>query len=132
MKIPNPGNKRVWRIYDRRGLATADLLGLDDENPCLSQTIKLHHPSDPRAYRELDCRSVTEIEPLLVDVMVDGRVIYSYPSIENMRLQRDRDLEKLDPGIKRIMNPHVYHVSLTPRLWDLKQGLISEYMPDTD
>ena len=30
------------------------------------------------------------------------------------------------------MNPHVYHVSLTPRLWDLKQGLISEYMPDTD
>jgi hypothetical protein len=22
------------------------------------------------------------------------------------------------------MNPHIYHVSLTPRLWDLKQDLI--------
>jgi nicotinate phosphoribosyltransferase len=30
----------------------------------------------------------------------------------------------LDAGVRRLMNPHVYHVSLTQRLWDLKQGLI--------
>jgi nicotinate phosphoribosyltransferase len=30
----------------------------------------------------------------------------------------------LDPGVKRLINPHIYHVSLTRRLWDLKQELI--------
>ena len=39
-------------------------------------------------------------------------------------LQRVGDVERLDPGVKRIMNPHTYHVSLTQRLWDLKQALI--------
>jgi nicotinate phosphoribosyltransferase len=41
-----------------------------------------------------------------------------------MRERRQADVERLDPGVKRIMNPHVYHVSLTERLWSLKQGLI--------
>ena len=26
------------------------------------------------------------------------------------------DVELLDPGVRRIMNPHIYHVSLTNRL----------------
>jgi nicotinate phosphoribosyltransferase len=32
-KTPNPGLKQVWRVYDRRGQATADLLSLHDEDP---------------------------------------------------------------------------------------------------
>lgn len=30
-KTLNPGHKMVWRLYDKRGLATADLLCLADE-----------------------------------------------------------------------------------------------------
>ncbi len=41
-----------------------------------------------------------------------------------MRAQRQADVERLDPGVRRIMNPHIYHVSLTQKLWDLKQALI--------
>jgi nicotinate phosphoribosyltransferase len=33
-------------------------------------------------------------------------------------------VERLDPGVKRLVNPHIYHVSLTERLWNLKQTLI--------
>jgi nicotinate phosphoribosyltransferase len=36
------------------------------------------------------------------------------------------DIERLDPGVLRIMNPHIYHVSLSQKLWDLKQKLIAE------
>ena len=43
-----------------------------------------------------------------------------------MRRQRDHDLERLDPGVKRLMYPHRYHVSLTEKLWQLKQDLIEE------
>jgi nicotinate phosphoribosyltransferase len=43
-----------------------------------------------------------------------------------MRAQRARDVELLDPGIRRLVNPHIYHVSLSEKLWDLKQELIAE------
>jgi nicotinate phosphoribosyltransferase len=37
-------------------------------------------------------------------------------------------VRRLDPGVRRLMNPHIYHVSLTQALWDLKQELIGEAM----
>jgi nicotinate phosphoribosyltransferase len=30
--------------------------------------------------------------------------------------------------VTRLLNPHIYHVSLTQRLWDLKQDLIASAM----
>jgi nicotinate phosphoribosyltransferase len=126
-KIPNPGHKHVWRVYDERGNATADLLSLEGEDPRQEDVLTLRHPSEAQAFRKLDSQSISEIERLLVDIMVDGEVIYDSPSIDEMRKVRDRDLERLDPGVKRIMFPHIYHVSLTQRLWDLKQDLIKKY-----
>ena len=43
-----------------------------------------------------------------------------------MREQRKDDMANLHPGVRRIMNPHRYHVSLTQGLWDLKRALIDE------
>ena len=123
-KTPNPGHKRVWRVYDQRGKATADLLSLDEEDPRKMNRMLLHHPSDHTKYRVLDRSQFTEVEPLLVEVLNEGKLIYDLPSIEDMRKRRRSDIERLDAGVKRIMNPHIYHVSLTEKLWDLKQDLI--------
>jgi nicotinate phosphoribosyltransferase len=123
-KALNPGHKHVWRLYDRRGKATADLLSLDDEDPHSMQQIRLHHPTEHVKYRTLDTNEVSEIEPLLSDILVKGKLVYKNPSIEEMREIRRTDVDRLDPGVKRLMNPHKYHVSLTERLWDLKQELI--------
>ena len=130
-KIPNPGHKHIWRVYDERGQSTADLLSLDDEDPRRENELVLRHPSNAQAFRQLGSNSISEIEPLLVNIVVDGEIIYDRPSIEEMRALRDRDLEKLDSGVKRIMYPHIYHVSLTQRLWDLKQKLIRELHPNS-
>jgi nicotinate phosphoribosyltransferase len=59
-----------------------------------------------------------------VDIIKDGKVIYNFPTIEALRQQREADAENLDEGVKRIINPHNYHVSLTEKLWELKQNLI--------
>ena len=72
----------------------------------------------------LDRASVSQVEPLLVDVFGEGKLLCDLPSIEEMRARRQADLERLDPGVRRIVNPHVYHVSLTERLWKLKQRVI--------
>jgi nicotinate phosphoribosyltransferase len=123
-KTPNPGPKLAWRLYDRRGKATADLLSLDDEAPGEMAQVILHHPSDHTKVRTLRREEIARVEPLLVDVLVEGRLIYDLPSIENMRHLRRDDVSCLDPGVRRLMNPHVYHVSLTQQLWDVKQDLI--------
>jgi nicotinate phosphoribosyltransferase len=123
-KTLNPGHKHVWRVYDRRGKATADLLSLDDEDPRQMDQIVLHHPTEHTKYRTLEQSEMSEIEPLLTDVLKDGKLVYDTPSIEEMRQRRHSDISQLDPGVRRLVNPHTYHVSLTKRLWDLKQGLI--------
>ena len=123
-KTPNPGYKDVWRLYDRRGNATADLLSLDDEDPRKMGPICLRHPTDHTKHRVLAAGEVSEVESLLVDVLKDGKLVYDLPDIEAIRQQRMADVNRLDTGVRRIMNPHIYHVSLTQSLWDLKQQLI--------
>lgn len=125
-KTPNPGNKRLWRLYDRRGNATADLLALDHQDPTTFSRITLRHPSDPSKVRVVNHTDLAKIEPLLVDVLREGKQVYDIPTIEDMRAMRVADIGRLDPGVKRLVNPHVYHVSLTQELWDLKQQLVAK------
>jgi nicotinate phosphoribosyltransferase len=123
-KTPNPGHKLVWRIYDRRSKATADLISLDDQEPRDLDPLVLHHPSAHTKVRTLSQNEVAEIESLQVDVLIEGKLVYDLPTIDEIRQRRLTDVRRLDPGVRRLMNPHIYHVSLTQQLWDLKQELI--------
>jgi nicotinate phosphoribosyltransferase len=127
-KTPNPGHKLVWRVYDARGKATADLLSLDDEDPRQAEQLLLRHPSDATVFRTLRRAEVAEVEPLLAEVLIEGQRAGDPPALEQIRAQRRADVDRLDPGVRRLVNPHLYHVSLTPRLWDLKQDLIRSAM----
>lgn len=124
-KTPTPGEKRIWRLYDLRHNATADLMSLADEDPRAMDQIVLRHPSDHTRMRVIEKRDLSQIEPLLVPVLQEGQLTADLPGLDEMRSQRDSDLAHLDPGVKRLVNPHIYHVSLTQKLWDLKQELIA-------
>jgi nicotinate phosphoribosyltransferase len=127
IKTPNPGHKNVWRVYDERGLATADLLTLDDEKPGEMNLLVLQHPVDAAVNRVLAGTAVSHIEPLLTTVWQEGQLVYDLPSLEQIRQQRRDDIERLDSGVRRLINPHIYHVSLSPKLWQLKQSLIADF-----
>jgi len=124
-KTPNPGYKTVWRLYDQRGKATADMIGLEDEDPRQLDPIILHHPTDYTKVRQLHNGQVQRVEPLLVEILRQGKLVYDLPDMAAIRHTRQADVELLDPGVRRIMFPHIYHVSLSERLWDLKQSLIA-------
>jgi nicotinate phosphoribosyltransferase len=134
-KTLNPGDKEVWRVYDHRGKATADLIGLAHERPEAGQPLTLCHATDEPRRRHLAAGVVREIEPMLGTVFTGGRRVGDPPNLETMRAWRVADLERLDPGVKRLMNPHLYHVSLTEQLWARKQKLVnrlrSEIEPTT-
>jgi nicotinate phosphoribosyltransferase len=125
-KTLNPGNKRVWRIYDSRGKATADLITLQGEDVTTYSPLELRHPTMATKHRFLEQEEIDHVEKLLVPIIQDGEVVYGKPTIEHMRKIRFADIEHLDPGVRRIMNPHIYHVSLSRKLWDLKQSLIKK------
>lgn len=124
-KVPNPGNKRAWRLYDERGLATADLLTLNHEDPNTWETIPLRHPTQPEMQRTLSRDRISHIEPLHITILDEGQRVYDPPSIQELRSQRDDDLQRLDPGVRRLLHPHIYHVSLSQELSRMKDNLIT-------
>ena len=93
--------------------------------------VTLHHPSDHTRLRTLHQEEIAEVESLLVDILREGKLVYDLPSIEAIRQRREADMARLDPGVRRLINPHLYHVSLTDRLWTLKQSLIASTLTNT-
>ena len=105
---------------------------LDDEDPRQFDHFVLRHPSDHTKSRTLQRSEVSRMEAMHVEVMRDGQAYAEQPELETIRQRRIEDVERLDPGIRRLVNPHIYHVSLTPKLWNLKQQLIAEAMQERE
>lgn len=124
-KIPVPGEKRLLRVYDRRGLATADIIAEAGEEPFGDDHIDLYHPHR-EVHRTLASADVSEHEELIEVVFSDGKRRDGNPDLESLRERRRADVERLDPGVRRLVNPHIYHVSLTRRMKDLQLQLIAE------
>lgn len=123
-KVLTPGDKRVWRLYDARDLATADLITLADEDPREDGALSVRHPTDPGSARRLDRSRISRIEPLLEEVFVDGARTQAPPDLDTLRARCRDDLRRLDPGVRRLVNPHVYHVSLSESLAALRDATI--------
>ena len=90
----------------------------------------LQHPTERSKRRVLAREEIQTVEPLLVKVLEEGRPVGDPPTIQEMRARRQADVDRLDPGVKRFVNPHVYHVSLSERLWNRKQGLVESARAD--
>jgi nicotinate phosphoribosyltransferase len=124
-KSTNPGVKQAYRLYDEAGSALADLLTLEDEDPPEpGREASLHHPS---ADWRITTRVPARVEPLLAKVMEGGNISAPLPSLAGIRGGlRDR-LSSFDSTYLRLLNPHVYKVSISTRLRDLKLGFIDEH-----
>jgi nicotinate phosphoribosyltransferase len=119
----NPGRKKLWRIYNKEGKAEADVVGLKDEELKKKKELKLFHPVEPSVCRTLKREEISEIEPLLKKWPGKESGLSQKKIIENCRRARKKDLTRLHTGVKRLINPHIYHVSLTEKLKNLKEEL---------
>ena len=125
-KIPNPGNKKVWRIYNSKDKANADLLTLENEVPAVDEDILLHSAISQSKKRTLAKDHISRIEPLIETILDAGKLVYNFPSIDELREVRKNDIEHLDPGVKRLINPNYYHVSISDKLYKMKMNLIEK------
>jgi nicotinate phosphoribosyltransferase len=129
VKLLNPGVKRLWRLYGGDGSATADVLSAADEELVPGEDLVLHHHSRPDVSRTVRSGEWSRAEELTTEVVRDGRLVTDAAEVDVDTLARRRaaDVELLDPGVRRLVNPHVYHVSITGRVAALKQELIDRY-----
>ena len=119
-----PGDKQVWRIIEKAGKATADLVCLDHEKPDKSDELTLINILKDEESRTITKDNILNIEPLLVEIIKDGKLVYEFPSIQKIRELREKDLGNLDFGVKRLIFPHTYQVSISPVISKMKKDLL--------
>lgn len=124
-KVPITGPKACWRLHDQRGRATVDLMTAPDEVPFDGvDRMTLHHHSQSGVRREVHRDEISRVEPLRDVVFVDGRPTRPPSTLDELRGRRRADVDELDPGVRRMVNPHRYHVSLSDRLHRIQQETV--------
>lgn len=123
-KITNPGNKTIYRIYDKEtGKIKADLIALADEKYNENEPLMLFDPMATWKKTYLKAGTYT-IRELLVPVFVDGACIYESPKVMEIRAYCQKELDTLWEETRRLINPHDVYVDLSNELFHMKNTLI--------
>ena len=126
-KITNPGNKTVFRIYDKEsGKIKADLIALADETFSEDQPLLLFDPINTWKKTYLKPGTFT-VRELLVPVFLRGECVYESPSVLDIREYCQTELNTLWEETRRFANPHVVHVDLSSKLWEMKKELLDNF-----
>ena len=129
-KTTNPGIKQMWRIKDKNGMTIGDVMCLDDPaNPDIIENGKEYRFWHPAAdYRHFHHKIEREAVPLLKIWVENGKLVRDIPSLIETQNLVKTGLESFDNSYKRFLNPHIYKVSITERLRNLKLELIKNYL----
>lgn len=120
-KTTNPGVKKIVRFYDRDGLMEADALAEEAEDLTAGE-VRIIDPNNPLRRKTLSSDRRTE---LLMPIVRSGKLVYEFPSLEQIRHHRKRQMAELHPSHKRLHNPHEYKVGLTEQLWQQKEQMLA-------
>ena len=125
-KITNPGDKKIYRIYDLEGMIIADLIALADEEFSSKDPLLLFDPIETWKKTLLPGGSYSMRE-LLVPVFRKGDCVYESPSVKEIQNICRRELNTLWEESKRFEYPHQTYVDLSRKLWNLKNNLLERY-----
>ncbi len=123
-KVTNPGNKTIYRIYEKdSGKIKADLICLVDEKFDEKKDLMLFDPLEPWKKTKLKGGSYT-MKEILVPVFLNGECVYESPKVMDIRKYCQQELETLWPETRRLVNPHKVYVDLSKKLYDIKIDLL--------
>ena len=126
-KITNPGNKTIYRIYDKEnGKIIADLICLVGEKFDTNNSLLLFDPQETWKKTLLAPGTYTMRE-LLVPVFLNGECVYESPKVMDIQKYCKQELDTLWDESKRLVNPHTVHVDLSNELWQMKKQLLDSY-----
>ncbi len=125
-KVTNPGNKKIYRVYEKEtGKIKADLICLEEETFSESEPLLLFDPSEPWKKTKLAAGSYT-LRELMVPVFKNGECCYTSPKVMDIRDYAQNELSTLWDETRRLMNPQQVYVDLSAKLYDLKIQLLDQ------
>lgn len=123
-KVTNPGNKTIYRIYDKEtGKIRADLICLVDEKFSEDESLLLFDPLEPWKKTKLKPGTYTMRE-LLAPIFIDGQCVYESPKVMDIREYCQKELSTLWDETRRLINPQKVYVDLSSKLYDIKIDLL--------
>ena len=126
-KITNPGNKTIYRVYDKTsGKIHADLICLADESFDENEPLLLFDPVNTWKKLILEPGTYTMRE-MLVPIFKGGTCVYNSPDVMDIRKYCAKEQDTLWDETKRFVNPHNVYVDLSEKLWNIKNELLASY-----
>ncbi len=123
-KVTNPGNKTIYRIYEKdSGKVKADLICLVEEQFDENEPLLLFDPLEPWKKTKLAGGSYTMRE-IMVPVFLNGECCYESPKVMDIRAYCQQELSTLWDETRRLINPHKVYVDLSKKLYDIKIELL--------
>ena len=150
-KVTNPGNKTVYRIYDKEtGKIRADLICLADETFDESKDMIIFDPIETWKKTKIKGGTYTlrellvpifqkapwkkttlpggsyTLRELLVPVFQKGECVYESPSVMDIQRYCTREKDTIWDETKRFVNPQEIYVDLSDKLYEMKTALLNK------
>ena len=125
-KITNPGNKTIYRIYDKAtGKIRADLICLADETFDEACDMNLFDPNEPWKKTRIAGGTYT-LRELLVPVFENGKCVYDSTKVMDIQAACTKEKDTIWDETKRFVNPSRIYVDLSDKLYRLKHDLLND------
>lgn len=125
-KVTNPGNKTIYRIYEKEsGKLKADLICLVGETYSEEEPLLLFDPLEPWKKTKLAAGTFT-LREIMVPVFQKGKCCYESPKVMDIRTYCQQELNTLWDETKRFVNPHKVYVDLSKKLYNIKIELLDK------
>ena len=122
-KTTNPGLKDVYRIYNDRGLAVADLITIAGEELDLTKPYRFIDPVRPWKVLHLENCTAKKMQ---VQVLKGGRRCYETEKLSDIAGRLRSQLEnEIWQEEQRFSNPHRHYLDMSPAYYEMKMELLS-------
>lgn len=126
-KNTNPGNKMIYRIYDKENhKIIADLICFEDEVFDETKDLTLFDPLEIWKKTVLKANTYN-LRKMFVKIFEEGNCIYKSPTVMKIQKYCKDEVNTLWDESKRFEFPHAPYVDLSKKLWTLKNKLLSKY-----
>jgi len=117
-KVTTPGLKKVYRIINlETQKSEGDYIALEDENPQNEVRLKMFHPVHTYLKKYVTNFDARELHK---DIYVNGRLVYTTPSLQQIQQFVRDNLNLLWEEYRRSLNPAEYPVDLSQKCWGNK------------
>ena len=125
-KITTPGNKTIYRIYEKAsGKIKADLICFADEVIDPKQDLLLFDPMDTWKKTKLAGGTYT-VREILLPIFKNGECLYKSPTLKEIAAYCREEKDTLWDETKRLFYPHRVYVDLSQKLYAVKQSLLDQ------